>query len=62
MSPSDSYGDELTQAALWLYKATGEETYRTTAQNLYAEFNARLSETPWSYDWRDKRVAVNVII
>ncbi|KAG7167413.1 Endoglucanase E-4-like 3, partial [Homarus americanus] len=48
------YGDELLWGALWLYRATGDDTYLTKAQEAWDEFN--LGEDPMEFSWDDKKV------
>jgi len=52
------YKDELVWAAIWLYKATGEEEYKTKAQSLYDQFGLG---TGW-FSWDDKSVGVHVLM
>jgi hypothetical protein len=48
--PSTSFYDELAWATVWLHRATGNASYLTTAQSLWAN---RLSPQgrPWAFDW-----------
>ncbi|XP_042224634.1 endoglucanase E-4-like [Homarus americanus] len=46
------YGDELLWGALWLYRATGDDTYLTKAQEAWDEFNLAYGG---SYGWDDKK-------
>ena len=45
---SNNYEDELCWGALWLYRATGEQSYLNRAM----EF--RPHGTPWAYSWDAK--------
>ncbi|KAG7167415.1 Endoglucanase E-4-like 5 [Homarus americanus] len=47
------YGDELLWGALWLYRATGDDTYLTKAQEAWDEFN--LAEGALQFSWDDKK-------
>ncbi|KAG7165868.1 Endoglucanase E-4-like 18, partial [Homarus americanus] len=47
------YGDELLWGALWLYRATGDDTYLTKAQEAWDEFN--LAEDALQFSWDDKK-------
>jgi len=52
------YKDELVWAALWLHKATGEQTYLDKAQTWYDQFGIG---TGW-FSWDDKGVGVQVLM
>ena len=56
VSRSDSYEDNLANAAIWLYKATGVSQYLNDAKSYYS---AR-SGTPWAFSWNDARAGVAV--
>ncbi|KAK8724731.1 hypothetical protein OTU49_017490, partial [Cherax quadricarinatus] len=51
------YGDELAWAALWLARATGDDTYLTRARGHWDEFDYTGSEVV-QFSWDDKRAAV----
>ncbi|KAF4527170.1 hypothetical protein B566_EDAN006095 [Ephemera danica] len=53
--------DELVWAALWLFRATGEERYRTEAQDMYRRFNLKQRQTQ-DFSWDDKVIAVRVLL
>jgi len=50
------YGDELTWAAAWLYRATNLQTYQTDYERFWSEFGmgSRPSEASW--DWKQAHV------
>lgn len=50
---SSGYGDELLWGALWLYRATGEASYLTKAQEAWGEFD--LGHYAYSFDWDKKK-------
>ncbi|XP_064097744.1 endoglucanase E-4-like [Macrobrachium nipponense] len=50
------YGDELCWAALWLARATGDDTYLTRARGHWDEF--ALSEKAEQFSWDDKKPGV----
>ncbi len=52
------YGDELLWGALWLYRATGDTSYLTKAQEAWDEFN--LGEAAEQFSWDDKRAGAYV--
>ncbi|CAG0886960.1 unnamed protein product [Darwinula stevensoni] len=56
--PSTSCKDELTWAAAWLYRATGETSYLDDAANKYVEFE--LDHRPSEFSWDDKNAGVQV--
>jgi len=56
VSRSDSYEDNLANAAIWLHKATGVSQYLNDAKSYYS---AR-SGTPWAFSWNDARAGVAV--
>nr|WGC43861.1 GH9-3 [Procambarus clarkii] len=47
------YGDELLWGALWLYRATGDDTYLTKAQAAWDDFS--LGEGALQFSWDDKK-------
>ena len=56
---SSSYRDELALASLWLYRATGESTYK---DNFLREFdNQAISENPGQFTWDNKWYAVQIL-
>jgi len=54
---SSDYKDELVWAAVWLYRATNDNTYLNTAESLYNEFGLG-SEN--GLDWDGKVSGVQV--
>lgn len=48
------YGDELTWAALWLARATGEDEYMTKAKAHWDEFD--MGEIGEQFSWDDKKL------
>ncbi|MCX6127678.1 MAG: glycoside hydrolase family 9 protein, partial [Proteobacteria bacterium] len=59
------YLDELVWGALWLYKATGEQTYLKHAEEIYATIQS--SDSPgkpykWTLSWDDKIYATYVML
>ncbi|MBW1295583.1 glycoside hydrolase family 9 protein [Aquimarina litoralis] len=54
---SGGYEDELTWGALWLYKATGDNTYLQKAEATYGE-----PDYLWSLVWDDKRYGNMVLL
>ncbi|XP_067015190.1 endoglucanase E-4 [Anabrus simplex] len=57
---STDYGDELTWAAAWLYKATNESQYLDEAQHHYSKF--RLKERPNEFFYNKKVAGVQVLL
>ncbi|TOF87323.1 hypothetical protein CGJ15_24975, partial [Vibrio parahaemolyticus] len=51
------YGDELVWAGLWLYRATGDESYLNRARGHWSEFNLQYSEAR-QFSWDDKKAGV----
>ncbi|XP_045112944.1 endoglucanase A-like [Portunus trituberculatus] len=51
------YGDELCWAALWLARATGEDTYLTKARAHWDEFDYTKDDVA-QFSWDDKRAGV----
>ena len=56
---SYSYGDELTWAAIWLYKATQDESYATKAKELWDEFGMDYVANNFSWDNKNPGVQVS---
>ncbi|XP_068216077.1 endoglucanase E-4-like [Palaemon carinicauda] len=50
------YGDELCWAALWLARATGDNSYLSKARKHWDEFN--LQESGLAFSWDDKKPGV----
>ncbi|XP_045614940.1 LOW QUALITY PROTEIN: uncharacterized protein [Procambarus clarkii] len=50
------YGDELCWGALWLYRATGDDTYLTKARAAWEEFD--LGTDAVQFSWDDKKAGV----
>lgn len=57
---STDYGDELTWAAAWLYKATKESQYLDDAEYMYMKY--RLKERPNEFYYNKKVAGVQVQI
>lgn len=57
---STDYGDELTWAAAWLYKATNETVYLDEAEHHYMKF--RLKERPNEFFYNKKVAGVQVLL
>lgn len=57
---STDYGDELTWAAAWLYKASKEPQYLDDAEFLYMKY--RLKERPNEFYYNKKVAGVQVCI
>nr|CAD7397375.1 unnamed protein product [Timema cristinae] len=55
---STDYGDELTWAAAWLYKATSESQYLDEAEHNYMKF--RLKERPNEFFYNKKVAGVQL--
>ncbi|XP_069681406.1 uncharacterized protein [Periplaneta americana] len=58
--PSYNYEDELVWGATWLYKATGDQSYLTKAEQLYNEFGLQY----WwgGFGWDQKNSGVDVLL
>jgi len=56
---SGSYTDELAWAAIWLYKATGEQNYLTEAKQ---HASSCCSWPGWAFSWDEKSEGVSVSI
>lgn len=54
---SGGYQDELVWGALWLYKATGDNTYLAKAEALYSQ-----PDFLWSFVWDDKSYGNMVLL
>ncbi|KAK8724409.1 hypothetical protein OTU49_011058, partial [Cherax quadricarinatus] len=54
------YGDELAWAALWLARATGDNSYLDRAKGHVSEFN--LLGTPSQFGWDDKKAGVQALL
>ncbi|XP_069681404.1 endoglucanase E-4-like [Periplaneta americana] len=57
---SHNYEDELVWGATWLYKATGDQSYLTRAEQLYAEFD--LGSWVGRFDWDWKNSGADVLL
>lgn len=57
---STDYGDELTWAAAWLYKATNDSEFIEESEQHYDNF--RLKERPNEFFYNKKVAGVQVII
>ncbi|MBX9585016.1 MAG: glycoside hydrolase family 9 protein [Gemmataceae bacterium] len=55
------YDDELVWGAAWLYKATGEASYLSKAETLYAARFAGQTMT-WTHSWDDKRYGSAILL
>ena len=55
------YNDELTWAAAWLYKATGDASYLTKAEQIYAQNFAGQTMT-WTQSWDDNRYGASILL
>lgn len=55
---SGDYKDELVWGAVWLYRATNDNTYLTTAEQLYNEFG--LQNWNGGFTWDSKISGVEV--
>jgi len=51
---SSGDADELSAAAIWMYKATGENAYLTDAKAFYP------AGTAWGFGWNDANVGAAV--
>ncbi|NUR59443.1 MAG: hypothetical protein HOV87_12355 [Catenulispora sp.] len=60
------YWDELVWGALWLYKATGDTTYLTKAENYFPNLaKANQTTTPeyaWTISWDDSSYASYILL
>lgn len=57
---SNSYEDELIWSALHLYKATGDASYLSKAEDMYASRSQ--TWTPWSFDWDNKLAGAQLML
>ena len=55
------YEDELTWGALWLYRATGDETYLAKAKEEYRQLNAD-GKYKSAFSWDDKTLGCAVLL
>lgn len=58
--PSSNYQDKLVWAALWLYKATGEEIYFNKAINYYTQFF--IPDSIIAINWSDQTCAIYFLL
>jgi len=60
------YNDELVWGALWLYRATGTQSYLDKAQAYYANLSTEPQSTihsyKWTQDWDDKTYGSYVLL
>nr|AIT11911.1 endo-beta-1,4-glucanase [Parasesarma erythrodactyla] len=54
------YGDELCWSAIWLYRATGEQTYLDRAKGLWDEFG--VGNTPSEFSWDNKNAGSQALL
>ncbi|NJL35834.1 MAG: hypothetical protein HC899_03065 [Leptolyngbyaceae cyanobacterium SM1_4_3] len=54
---SNGFIDELTWSAVWLYKATGNETYLSKAEKTYQGIGP-----DWTHDWNTKSYGAAVLL
>ncbi|KAJ9588696.1 hypothetical protein L9F63_018010, partial [Diploptera punctata] len=57
---STGYEDELVWGAIWLYKATGNSNYLTTAEQLYSEF--QMEYFGGNFGWDQKVSGAEVLL
>jgi len=57
---SDGYEDELIWAAAWLYKASGDASYLTKAEDMYSSRSQ--TWTSWSFDWTNKLPGAQLLL
>ncbi|XP_059489525.1 uncharacterized protein LOC132204778 [Neocloeon triangulifer] len=55
------YQDELVWAALWLYRATGQEIYLTEAKTMYASFKLTARKLG-EFSWDEKTLGVRILL
>lgn len=64
--PSGNYYDELVWGALWLYQATGDDTYLQKAEGLYDQMitnpDGQKVDFLWSLVWEDKSYGSMVLL
>ncbi|KAK6177036.1 hypothetical protein SNE40_015224 [Patella caerulea] len=53
---SSGYKDELCEAAMWLYKATGDKNYLNEAKSYHENAWA------WALSWDDKKIACQLLL
>ena len=53
------YNDELVWAAIWLHRATGKESWLTTARNKFSSISGRYN---WGLSWDDKSYACYILL
>ena len=53
---SSNYTDELTWGALWLHKATGDNSYLSDAESTY------ITGPAWGFSWDEKLAGNKVIV
>ncbi|KAJ9588698.1 hypothetical protein L9F63_018012 [Diploptera punctata] len=58
--PSNEYEDDLVWGAIWLYKATNDESYLTKAKEMYDEFGMILYN-PW-FSWDQKVTSSELLL
>jgi hypothetical protein len=58
---SGDYRDELVWAAAWLYRATNDQSYLTTAENLYNEYGLGYWNVPFTWDSKASGVVVRYL-
>lgn len=60
------YNDELVWGAIWLYRATNDQTYLDKAQSYYANLNTEPQTTTksfkWTQSWDDKSYGSYVLL
>ncbi|PNF36366.1 hypothetical protein B7P43_G18040 [Cryptotermes secundus] len=55
---SGDYKDELVWGAVWLYRATNDSSYLTTAEQQYNEFGLQYWNVPFTWDAKSSAVEV----
>lgn len=55
------YEDELVWGGVWMYKATGEQSYLDKAEAIYAQ-KFRGQTMTWTHSWDDKRYGAAVML
>jgi endoglucanase len=58
---TNNYTSQLTYAALWMYKASGNDTYKTMASNYFDQFKLGDLKQVGVMDWSDQTNAVFVL-
>ncbi|KAM9978659.1 hypothetical protein ACTFIY_012397 [Dictyostelium cf. discoideum] len=56
------YTDELVWGSVWLYKATGDSSYLTMAENYYTTNNVGYAGTSTSFDWDQTATGSSVLL